>query len=109
MWALATQLWGRASWHTPATGGLSFSLLVVTYLLVAAAQCLYWWHDLRHRCPVCLDRLLLSWTQGDADRILLSAAVTESVCAHGHGALIESRWSRDFRPEHSPFGGLARI
>jgi len=108
-WALATQLWGGTSWHTSTTAGLSFSLLAVAYLLTAASQCLYWWHDLRHRCPVCLDRLLLSWTQGETDRILLSAAVTESVCAHGHGVLVESRWSRDFRPEESPLQGLARV
>jgi hypothetical protein len=73
----------------------------VIYLLMAAAQCRYWWHDLRNRCPICLNRLLLSQTQGDANRILLSAAITESVCAHGHGFLIESHWSRDFHePTH---------
>jgi hypothetical protein len=106
-WALAIQIWNRASWQTPASAGLSFSLLAVTYLLVAAAQCGYWWRDLRYRCPICLDRLLLSWTQGDTGRILFSAAVTESICAHGHGVLIESHWSHDFRREH--LGGLARI
>jgi hypothetical protein len=109
-WALATQLWSRApwsgkSWQTPTTAGLSFSLLAVICLLVAAVQCRYWWLDLRRRCPVCLDRLLLSQTQGDASRIVLGAAITESVCAQGHGILIESRWSRDFRRGHSLFSG----
>ncbi len=100
-WALATQVWERASW-------LGFSLIVVVYLLGTAVQCFYWWHDLRHRCPVCLDRLLLSWTTGEPGRVLLRATVTESVCAQGHGVLIESHWLYDFRRESSPLVGLAR-
>ncbi len=105
-WALAIQLWDRAaSWpQMPTISALGFSMLAVTYLLIAAVQCSCWWSDLRRRCPVCLDRLLLAWTQGDTASVLLSAAVTESVCAHGHGVMVESRWSRDFRREHSPLG-----
>jgi hypothetical protein len=109
LWALATQFWSRVAWQTPAAAGLSFSLLVVTYLLVAAGQCGYWWHDLRHRCPICLDRLLLSWTEGATGGILLGAPVTESICANGHGVLVESRWSRYFRHEHSAISGLVRF
>jgi hypothetical protein len=109
-WALTIQLWNCAALQAqmPTAAGLAFSLLAITYLLVAAVQCGYWWRDLRHRCPVCLDCLLLSWTQGETHRVLLSAAVTESVCAHGHGVMVESRWSRDFRHEDSPLG-LARV
>ena len=102
MWALATQGWGLVSWGTSVHAGLSFSLLVVVFLLVAAAQCWYWWHDLRHRCPVCLDRLLLSWTQGAQSSVLLSVSVTESVCAHGHGVLSESRWTREYTLSCAP-------
>lgn len=108
VWALATQIWHCVAWRTPTTGGLSFSLLAVIYLLATAAQCRYWWLDLRHRCPVCLNCLLLSRTQGDTSRIVLGAAVTESVCARGHGLLIETRWSRDFRLGCSPLGGPTR-
>jgi hypothetical protein len=39
----------------------------------------------------------LPLTDGTADRVLLDPAVTESICAHGHGALLESRWIRRFR------------
>lgn len=102
-WALATQLWSRTLWPTPLAAGY---LLAVTFMVVAGVQCRYWWHDLQQRCPICLERMLLSWTQGEPDRVLLSVAVTESVCAHGHGVLVESRWARQFRHERSPLQGL---
>ena len=94
---------------TAGTTGVIFSLLLVTYLLIAAIQCRYWWNDLRQRCPVCLDRLLLPVTEGTASRVLLGSAITQSVCAHGHGVLVESRWSRRFRPQEAPFLGLVRV
>ena len=97
VWALAIQLWLRTSWQTSLSAGLSFSVLAIAYVLGTAIQCGCLWWDFRHRCPACLDRLLLSWTQGDEDRILLNPAAAESVCAHGHGVLLESRWVRDFR------------
>jgi hypothetical protein len=103
VWAATIRLWTPSS-----TGGLRFGLLFVVFLLLAAVQCRYWWSDLSQRCPVCLDRLILPLTEGTANRILLDSAITESVCAHGHGVLVESRWSRRFRPEESPLGWLMR-
>ena len=108
-WALAIQIWNWAPSSTAGTAGGIFSLLLVTYLLIAAIQCRYWWTDLRQRCPVCLDRLLLSVTEGTASGVLLGSAITQSVCAHGHGVLVESRWSRRFRPQEAPFLGLVRV
>ena len=90
------------------TGVLRFGLLFVGFLLLAAAQCHYWWKDLAQRCPLCLDRLILPLTKGTADGILLDPAITESVCANGHGVLVESRWARRFRSEESPLAGLLR-
>jgi hypothetical protein len=40
--------------------------------------------------------------------VLLSPLFTESVCIHGHGVLVENRWSRRFRPEESPLERLVR-
>jgi hypothetical protein len=108
-WALAIQIWTRTLWSTPLTAGLSFCLLFLSYWLAAAAQCGFWRRDLLRRCPICLDRLLLTWTQGESDRVLLSIAVTESVCAHGHGVLVESRWARQFRHERSPLQALIHV
>ena len=108
-WALAVQRWNWAPSPTAGAAGVILSLLLVTYLLTASIQSWYWWSDLRQRCPVCLDRLLLPMTEGTANRVLLWSAVTESVCAHGHGVLVESRWSRRFRPQEAPFRGLVRI
>ncbi len=101
--------WSAAVRYWTAGGSLRFGLLFVAYLLLAALQCRYWWSDLSQRCPICLDRLIMPLTEGTAHRILLDPAITESVCAHGHGVLVESRWSRRFRPEESPLGGLVRV
>jgi hypothetical protein len=94
-WAFAMQLWNRIKW--PNAAALAFPLLILACWGMAALQCRYCWNDLRRRCPFCLDRLLLPLTDGTADRVLLDPAATESVCAHGHGALLESRWIRRFR------------
>jgi hypothetical protein len=93
-WAFAMQLWNRIQWLNAAA--LAFPMLIVACWGVAALQCRYCWSDLRRRCPFCLNRLLLPLTDGTADRVLLDPAVTESICAHGHGALLESRWIRRF-------------
>jgi hypothetical protein len=107
-WALAVQIWSSTSWPTRLAEGLSFSTLLVSYILITALQCRYWLRDLYQRCPVCLESLLLRSTQGAGNRVLLSTAVTESVCSHGHGVLVETRWMRQFRCEESPFEGLVR-
>jgi hypothetical protein len=92
-WAFAIQICG-------VTAGFAFSTLLLAYCIAAMAlQCRYWWFDLRQRCPVCLDRLVMPLTEGTTERVLLNAAVTESICVHGHGVLVESRWVRHFRDE----------
>jgi hypothetical protein len=108
VWTFAVQLWNRRQFTLEA-GGLSFALLFLAFLGIAAMQCRYWWSDLRQRCPICLDGLLLPLIEGTDDRVLLSPATTESVCAHGHGVLVEGRWSRAFRPQESPLQAVVHF
>lgn len=93
-WALAMQLWNRIKW--PNAAALAFPMLILACWGAAALQSRYCWNDLRRRCPFCLNRLILPLTNGTADRVLFDPAVTESICAHGHGVLVESRWIRRF-------------
>jgi hypothetical protein len=104
-WALTVQIWKWAPSSGVAASAI-FSLVFLAYLLISAMQCRWWRSDLTQRCPVCLDRLMLPLTEGAPDRVLLESAITESICVHGHGVLVESRWSRRFRPEESPLRGL---
>ncbi len=108
-WAFAIQMWNRAPSPTAGVAGVIFSLLLVSWLVTAVIQCWYWWSDLRQRCPVCLERLLMPMTDGTANRVLLGSTITQSVCAHGHGVWVESRWSRRFRAQEAPFRGLVRV
>jgi hypothetical protein len=108
-WALGVQVWSEVRWSTDGHAALAFVALLAAYLGATALQWRNWWHDLHRRCPVCLDDLVLPLTEGTADRVLLAPATTESVCAHGHGVLVENRWSRRFRPEESPLEGLIRV
>jgi hypothetical protein len=107
-WALGVQVWSAAPWSTDGHALLVFLALLTVYLGATALQWRYWWNDLHRRCPVCLDGLVLPLADGTPDRVLLDPATTESVCAHGHGVLVENRWSRRFRPEESPLEGLIR-
>jgi hypothetical protein len=106
--AFVIQMWSRTGLAFGA-GGVTFVLLFGMYLGVVAIQCRYWWADLRQRCPICFDRLVLPLTEGAAESVLFSPAVTESVCAHGHGVLVESRWRRAFRTEESPLQSLVHF
>jgi PAS domain-containing protein len=108
-WALAIQAWGRVPWSTDGRAVLGFLGLMAAYLGIVAIQWRYWWRDLHRRCPACLDGLLLPLTDGTRDRVLLNSATTESVCPHGHGVLVENRWSRRFRPQESPLQGLIGV
>jgi hypothetical protein len=108
-WGLAIQIWTLTPFPTKLSADLVFSAWLLAYVLSVALQCRCCRRDLLQRCPVCLERLLLSSTEGNEERMLLSAAVTESVCAHGHGLLVESRWERRFRQDDMDFHGLIRV
>jgi len=86
--------------------GVGLMVVFPAWLIGAALQCGWWWSDLRERCPKCLERMVMPLTDGAADRVLIDAAVTESVCVHGHGVLVDSRWVRKFRVEESPIEEL---
>ena len=107
-WALLFQGWSKTS-QSFGIGGLTFATVFGVYLGVAVFQCRLWWTDLRQRCPVCLDRLVLPLTEGAAESVLFNPAMTESVCVHGHGVLVEDRWARSFRSEASPLEQLVRL
>ncbi len=105
LWAFAMQSWTRVQWSTDGRGALALLILVAAYIGSATVQARWWMLDLNRRCPICLDGLLLSVTAGTADRMVLNSATTESICPHGHGVLVETRWSRWFRAERSPLEG----
>jgi hypothetical protein len=87
----------------------AITFLFIAWMGVAVMQVRYWWSDLRSRCPVCFERMVLPLTEGAEGSMILRPAVTESICTHGHGVLVESRWSRTFRPEESPIESLTNF
>ncbi len=99
--AFALQIWNG----TPA----AIAFLFIAWMGVAVVQIRHWWNDLRSRCPLCLKRMVLPLTEGAEGSMVLQPAVTESICAHGHGVLVESRWDRTFRPEESPIESFAHF
>lgn len=88
--------------------GAGIAVVFAAVLIGAGLQCRLWWSDLRQRCPVCLEPMVMPLTDGEAACVLIDPAVTESVCVHGHGVLVESRWVRRFRAEESPLQELLR-
>ena len=58
-----------------------------------------WRHDLLGRCPACLRRLGLSDVRGNASDLLIAPLERETICLHGHGANIESRWGHAFETD----------
>jgi hypothetical protein len=88
---------------------LAITFLFIAWMGAAVMQVRCWWVDLRSRCPRCFERMALPSTEGAAESIILRPAVTESICTHGHGVLVESRWNRTFRPEESLIESLANF
>jgi len=107
-WAIAMQAWSRVPWRTDGAAVLAFLGVLFVYVGAVTIQCWCWWRDLHQRCPICLEGLRLPLTEGTADRVLLTPVSTESVCIHGHGVLVENRWSRRFWPQESPLERLVR-
>lgn len=88
---------------------VTIAFLFIAWMGVAVMQVRHWWTDLRSRCPLCLERMVLPLTEGAEGSMVLRPAVTESICTHGHGVLVESRWDRTFRPEESPLESFANF
>src|SRR5262249_6582241 len=107
-WGVAMQTWRHIHWRTDGTPLLGLIALLFVYTGTVAIQCRSWWRALFRRCPICLDGLRLPLAQGTADRVLLSPISTESICIHGHGMLLENRWSRSFRRQDSRWEQLVR-
>ena len=106
LWAFAMQLWTKVQWSTDGQAALALLLLFLVYVGSAVAQTRWWMLDLDRRCPICLDGLLLSLSAGSDDCIVLNSSTKESICAHGHGVLVENRWSRGWRAQQSPLAGI---
>ena len=106
LWAIEIQLWARIAWSSDGKALLGFLVCFALYLAALVFQYDRWWQDLRQRCPFCLHGLVLPLTEGVSDCFLLNSATTESICPHGHGVLVETRWSSSFRSQLSPFQGL---
>jgi hypothetical protein len=106
LWAVEVQIWARIAWFTDVRALLGFLVCFATYLALLVFQYNSWWNDIRQRCPFCLHSLVLPVTEGSSDCFLLNSATTESICPHGHGVLVETRWSSKFRTQLSPFHGL---
>ena len=107
-WALTMQIWNRVPWRSDGAAFLAFVGLLLGYVGAATVQCWCWWRDLHHRCPICLEGLRLPLTEGTTGGMLLNPISIESVCIHGHGVLVENRWSQRFRPQESPLDRLVR-
>ena len=107
-WALAGQVWGLTAFCVGPQAGIVVCAMFVVYLLSVAVQFRCWSRNLVQRCPVCLEQLLLTSTEGSAAGVLLHAPISESVCAHGHGTLVESLWERRFRADEFVMSGLVR-
>lgn len=99
--AFTLQIWNRMP--------MTVAFLFIAWMGVAVMQVRHWWTDLRSRCPLCLERMVLPLTEGAEGSMVLQPAATESICRHGHGVLVESRWDRTFRPEESPLESFANF
>jgi hypothetical protein len=99
-WAFAIQARHWAPSSSAGAAGVIFSLLLVTYLLIALLQFWYWWSDLHQRCPVCLDRLMLHSTEGTANgRCWVQPSLNQCVCT------VMAYWLKAGGPAVSAAGG----
>jgi hypothetical protein len=107
-WMYGNQLWERLKPESNIVADVVYGALMAAFLVAAAAQVYVWRRDLLRRCPQCLERLVLPLSAGDPNSFVLNPATTESICAQGHGVLVESRLSTRFRPSAATIESLFR-
>jgi hypothetical protein len=99
LWATGIQLVMEKRWFSDALQGMAIVSFPFTFVGWAFVTMRLWRHDLLSRCPACLRRLGLSDVRGNPSDLLIAPLERETICLHGHGANIESRWGHAFETD----------
>ena len=91
MQLLLARRWGADFVQIAAVGVFGFA-----YVLAAFAAMRFWSRDMDLRCPVCLRLPGLPDARGKVHDLVVDPREIESICMHGHGYAVESRWRRGF-------------
>lgn len=103
-WATGMQILLRWRWGSDLIQGVALGLFQLGYWWSPYGAWRLWWRDVARRCPVCLRLPGMPDVRGKASDVLLEPREVESICLHGHGLVVESRWSSRFeRSLHSLF------
>jgi hypothetical protein len=96
VWVTGLQILVSKSWGYDGIQGsvlLTFFLSFVGMLYLAM---LLWWIDVESRCPCCLRLPGMPEMHGHPYDVLVNPLAIESICFHGHGVAVQSRWGRCF-------------
>ena len=96
LWATGLELLMKSRWNSDGLQGLAILAFPFAYLGWAFLTLRLWRRDLLRRCPVCLRRLGLADWRGNGANLLVAPLERETICLHGHGADVESRWRHTF-------------
>jgi hypothetical protein len=86
----------RRRWGADFIQSLALGLFLIAYWWSAYWVMKLWWLYVERRCPVCLSLRGMPDVRGKEDGILIEPLEVESICLHGHGLAVESRWRSRF-------------
>jgi hypothetical protein len=99
VWATGMQILLARSWGADGIQGMALLLYLVGYAWGAWWALGMWWRDVDRRCPICLWLPGMPEERGKECDVLVEPREVESICLHGHGLAIESRWRRRFESD----------
>lgn len=105
-WATGLQMLLHSRWRVDPLQGVAVMVFGFAFVGSMAAAFRFLFRDLARRCPVCLTRLGMADSRGNRHDVLVWPRETETICLHGHGLNLETRWGRVFQEDPSGNGLL---
>jgi hypothetical protein len=97
LWVTGIQILANRSWGHDGLQGFSLLGFLFGFIAMLYVAMSRWWVDVESRCPFCLRLPGMPESRGKPYDVLVEPREMESICFRGHGALLQSRWSRRFR------------
>ncbi len=95
-WISGLQILLSRSWGFDIAQGGALGAFVLAYWWAAYFAMKFWWRDLERRCPSCIRLPGMPESRGKELQLIVDPLEVESICLHGHGLAVESRWRRTF-------------
>ena len=97
-WVTGMQVLASRSWGHDGLQGLALLSFMFAFTGILSIAMWRWRLDFQARCPCCMRLPGMPRSSGRVNDLIIDPLQTDSICFRGHGSVIQTRWSRRFRP-----------